>query len=109
MRYRFAIALMALLVFVGGAWWWLGRESESAVESSVKQRLSAHADSVSCTEDHKIRTGEERWVVYRCFPSGGTMDGVETCVIWNGTRLVGGREVDRAGVGLTDTFCEGQG
>jgi hypothetical protein len=103
------MAAVAALLLAGSVWWFLGRGSQTAVEAAVKDHLNARADSVSCTEDHRIKTRGQTWVVYRCFPNGGSMDGVETCVIWNGTRLVEGREVDVARVPLAETFCEGQG
>ena len=103
-------ALVVALLLAGGAWWWLGRH-ESAVERAVKDHLNsaqhAQADSVSCGEDHELQSGGRTFAVYRCFPREGTFDGIETCVIWNGKRLI--REPEWQMFRFEDTFCEGQG
>lgn len=67
----------------------------------------AHTDSVSCTNDHQLRVAGRSALAVRCIPHGGHLDGIETCIIFEGDRLLNGN--DLVGVPVGDRMCRGQG
>jgi hypothetical protein len=88
-----------------------GHSGSGKVEKAVLGYLrstpdGAGTDSVTCSNDHHLRVAGRSALAVRCVPHGGQFDGIETCIIFEGDRLL--NENDLAGVRVGDRMCRGQ-
>jgi hypothetical protein len=88
-----------------------GSSGGSKIEQAVLAHLRSTQDgaktaSVSCTNDHRLRVAGKSAVAVRCIPHGGHLDGIETCLIFEGERLLGAKEL--AAVSHSDRACRNQ-
>jgi hypothetical protein len=112
---KLALWLVLLPVIAAGCLGVGSGHAASGGSTNVEQAVLAHlrstpdgagTDSVTCSNDHQLRVAGRSALAVRCIPHGGHFDGIETCVIFEGDRLLNGN--DLAGVPVGDLMCRGQ-